>query len=234
MHDEAYDYYAANGRHYFDLSKATNIYSPTVMTFTLNSLDDLNSFIETIESLPQYQSGELMYYAAVSDVADVYSGLISFANSLGSIMYIFAVLVVIIAAMMAVLDAFYRRREIALLQSLGESASSVTLQLLFENLILMGVSNVVAIPLALIISKSVIPRLISYIPSIGNTAGQMPGVEYAKVPEIDISAITDSITVSTQQVLLSIVLIVIALAACAAAASLFAKRFSSRRLLNDR
>lgn len=234
MHDEAYNYYAANGRHYFDLSKATNIYSPTVMTFTLNSLDDLNSFIETIESLPQYQSGELMYYAAVSDVADVYSGLISFANSLGSIMYIFAVLVVIIAAMMAVLDAFYRRREIALLQSLGESASSVTLQLLFENLILMGVSNAVAIPLALIISKSVIPRLISYIPSIGNTAGQMPGVEYAKVPEIDISAITDSITVSTQQVLLSIVLIVIALAACAAAASLFAKRFSSRRLLNDR
>lgn len=234
MHDEAYDYYAANGRHYFDLVKATNTYSPTAMTFTLNSVDDLNSFIETIEALPQYQSGELMYYAAVSDVAEVYSGLMSVADSFSSIMYVFAALVVVIATMMAVLDAFYRRREIALLQSLGESASSVTLQFVLENFIIMAISNAVAIPLALAFSRSAAPRLISYIPSAGNAAGQLPGAQYAKVPEIDTAAIVDSISVSAQQVWLSIALIVIALAACAVAASLFAKRFSSRRFLNDR
>ena len=234
MHDEAYDYYAANGRRYFELSKAANIYSPTAMTFTLNSVDDLNAFIETIESLPQYQSGELMYYAAVSDVAEVYSGLMSFADSFSSIMYVFAVLVVIIAAMMAVLDAFYRRREIALLQSLGESPSSVTLQFVVENFIIMAVSNAIAIPLALVFSRSAVPRLISSVPSIGKAAGQLPGAEYATVPEIDTSAIVDAIAVSTQQVLLSIALIAIALAACAVATSLFANRFSSRRFLNDR
>ena len=234
MQDEAYDYYAANGKHYFDLVKATNTYLPTAMTFTLNSVEDLNSFIETIEALPQYQSGELMYYAAVSDVAEVYSGLMSVADSFSSIMYVFAALVVVIAAMMAVLDAFYRRREIALLQSLGENASSVTLQFVLENLIIMAVSNAVAIPLALAFSRSAAPRLISYIPSAGNAAGQLPGAQYAKVPEIDTAAIVDSISVSAQQVWLSIALIVIALAACAVAASLFAKRFSSRRFLNDR
>ena len=234
MQDEAYDLYASNGRKYYDLCRAANICTPAEMLFSLDSTKDLNSFIEAVEALPQYQSGELMYYAAVSDVAEVYSGLESFAGSISSIMYLFVALVVIIAAMMAVLDAFYRRREIALLQSLGEGAPSVTLQLVLENFIIMLVSNAIAIPLALLLSRTVAPRLISYIPSMGGTASQLPGAQYAAIPEIDIASITESVSVSSQQILLSILLIVTALAACAIAASLFAKRFSSRRLLNER
>ena len=235
MLDEAYDFYTSNGRKYFDLCRAVNILQPTEMLFSLDSTEDLSGFIEAVEALPQYQSGELMYYAAVSDVAEVYSGLESFARSISSIIYIFAALVVIIAAMMAILDSFYRRREIALLQSLGESAPSVTTQLVLENLIIMVVSNTIAIPLALLLTRTAAPRLISYIPSsTGQAASQLPGAQYAEIPDIDIASITGSVSVSSQQILFSILLIVTALAACAIAASLFAKRFSSRRLLNER
>lgn len=234
MQDEAYDFYVSSGRKYYDLCRAVNICTPTEMLFSLDSKESLDSFIEAIEALPQYQSGKLMYYAAVSDVAEVYSGLVSFAGSINSIIYIFAALVVIIAAMMAVLDAFYRRKEIALLQSLGESAPSVTTQLVLENLIIMIISNAIAIPLALLLSRTVASRLISYIPSMGGMASQLPGAQYAAIPEIDIASITGSVSISTQQILLSILLIVTALAACAIASSLFAKRFSSRRLLNER
>ena len=231
MHNEAYEYYVSNGKHYFELVNPVHICSPTAMTFTLDSMDALNDFIEAIESLPQYRSGELMYYASVSDVAEVYAGLMSIAEGFSSILYVFAVLVVIIAAMIAVLDAFYRRREIALLQSLGESASSVTLQFVLENLSIMAVSNVVAVPLALAFSRSAVLRFISNIPA-GKNAGRLPGVEYVEALEIDTAAIIDSISVSAQQILLSIMLIVVALAACAAVVFLFAKRFNSRRLLN--
>ena len=234
MQDEAYDFYTSNGRKYYDLCRAVSIYTPSEMLFSLDSTENLNSFIEAVEALPQYKSGELMYYAAVSDVAETYSGLVSFAGSISSIMYVFAVLVVIIAAMMAVLDAFYRRREIALLQSLGEGAPSVVSQLVLENLIIMLVSNAIAIPLALFFSKAAAPRLLSYIPSMSASSSQLPGAQYAELPEIDLAAITGSVSVSAQQVLLSILVIFLALVACAAAATLFTKRFSSRRLLNER
>ena len=234
MQDEAYDFYTSNGRKYYDLCRAVSIYTPSEMLFSLDSTENLNSFIEAVEALPQYKSGELMYYAAVRDVAETYSGLVSFAGSISSIMYVFAVLVVIIAAMMAVLDAFYRRREIALLQSLGEGAPSVVSQLVLENLIIMLVGNAIAIPLALFFSKAAAPRLLSYIPSMSASSSQLPGAQYAELPEIDLAAITGSVSVSAQQVLLSILVIFLALVACAAAATLFTKRFSSRRLLNER
>lgn len=229
IRDAAWQYYQDNGRQYFRFSSLSRIYGPNVLMFQFDTISHMESFVERLEQTPEYKNGDYSYYAELGKVIGMISGFYSAAASFRSVVWVFAALALGMALMLTVLDAFYRRREIAVLQSMGEKPRRITLQLMLELLAVLLASAATALPLAVLAVRRAIPALLSRT----GQALEDGAAEAAQSGGLDAGLLGRAVQIGRAEWLGVGLLILAALVICCAAVAFFTRHFSVRKLLND-
>ena len=222
IRDAAWQYYQDNSRSFFDFPSLSYLTEPSVLLFKLDTLAHLDAFSDAVEALPGYQAGKISYFAEVGKVIDMLSGFYGVTASFRSLIWVFAGLALAMAVLVTVLDAFYRRREIAILQSMGELPRRITLQFVLELLIVLILSAAAALPLAMVGVRAAIPKLVA----------QAAAKASADADVLNAGELRAAVTVSGDAMLGTGLLILAALLVCWLTVYLLTKHFSVRKLLN--
>ena len=200
------------------------------MVFQFDRLDSLESFIRRLEETPEYGDGSLQYFANVDDTVNMLSEFYGVAESFRSVSAVFGLLAAAFAVTLAVLDAFYRRRELAILQSIGESGWRLTLQFSLETLFLLAVGWAVAIPAALRVVRAAIPGLLRQTEPAENPFASLS--ENIEMVTLDTSRVCERLSYSMQDLIFFALFTLVTVLFCAAVVHVCTKRFHVRTLLN--
>ena len=223
IRDAAYQYYQDNHRRFFDYKCLSYVTEPSVLMFKLDSLEHLEAFTDAVDALPGYQEGKISYYAEVGKVIEMLSGFYGVTASFRSLIWVFAGLALAMAVLVTVLDAFYRRREIAILQSMGEKPRRITLQFVLELLIVLALSAAAAMPLAVAGVRAAIPGLL---------ARAAEKAEAAEPSILNTDTLRAAVSVTGNELIGVGLLILAAMFVCGVTVYLLTKHFSVRKLLN--
>ena len=206
------------------------------LIFQFDSLEHINAFIEDLKTLPEYQANEFQYYANIDQTLHMLAGFYGMAGGVRSMLSIFGVIAVAFSILLAMLDVFYRRREIAILQSMGESPGKIITQFTLESLLMLVVSAALAAPVALRLMKGAVPALFAEegadsVLSASSTFSSI-STEIAE-KTIDQTALISGLNyVSSDYIRIALLLLLMA-ACCTAAVWVCTKKFNARNLLND-
>ena len=200
------------------------------MVFQFDRLDSLEAFIRRLEKTPEYGAGSLQYFANVDDTVNMLSEFYGVAESFRSVSAIFGLLAAAFAVTLAVLDAFYRRRELAILQSIGESGGRLTLQFSLETLLLLAVSWAAAIPAALRAVRAAIPGLLRQTAPAENPFASLSA--NIETVTLDAGRVCQHLSYSTQDLIFFALFTLVTVLFCAAAVHVCTRRFHVRTLLN--
>ncbi|MBQ2597974.1 MAG: FtsX-like permease family protein, partial [Oscillospiraceae bacterium] len=129
------------------------------------------------------------------------------------------------------LDAFYRRRELAILQSLGETGGRLTLQFSIETLILLVVSWIAAIPAAFYAVRAAIPGMLTQTAASENPFASLGG--NIQMVSLDALTIQTHLRYSGGDLAFFGLFTLLTVAFCALAVWICTKRFHVRTLLNN-
>ncbi len=200
------------------------------MVFQFDRLDSLEAFIRRLENTPEYGAGSLQYFANVDDTVNMLSEFYGVAESFRSVSAIFGLLAAAFAVTLAVLDAFYRRRELAILQSIGESGGRLTLQFSLETLLLLILGWAAAIPAALRAVRAAIPGLLRQTAPAENPFATLS--ENIEMVTLDADRVCERLSYSRQDIIFFALFTLVTVLFCAAAVHICTRRFHVRTLLN--
>ncbi len=200
------------------------------MVFQFDRLDSLEAFIRRLENTPEYGAGSLQYFANVDDTVNMLSEFYGVAESFRSVSAIFGLLAAAFAVTLAVLDAFYRRRELAILQSIGESGGRLTLQFSLETLLLLILGWAAAIPAALRAVRAAIPGLLRQTAPAENPFATLS--ENIEMVTLDADRVCERLSYSRQDIIFFALFTLMTVLFCAAAVHICTRRFHVRTLLN--
>lgn len=200
------------------------------MVFQFDRLDSLEAFIRRLENTPEYGAGSLQYFANVDDTVNMLSEFYGVAESFRSVSAIFGLLAAAFAVTLAVLDAFYRRRELAILQSIGESGGRLTLQFSLETLLLLILGWAAAIPAALRAVRAAIPGLLRQTAPAENPFATLS--ENIEMVTLDADRVCERLSYSRQDLIFFALFTLVTVLFCAAAVHICTRRFHVRTLLN--
>ena len=200
------------------------------MVFQFDRLDSLEAFIRRLENTPEYGAGSLQYFANVDDTVNMLSEFYGVAESFRSVSAIFGLLAAAFAVTLAVLDAFYRRRELAILQSIGESGGRLTLQFSLETLLLLILGWAAAIPAALRAVRAAIPGLLRQTAPAENPFATLS--ENIEMVTLDAGRVCERLSYSRQDIIFFALFTLVTVLFCAAAVHICTRRFHVRTLLN--
>jgi hypothetical protein len=200
------------------------------MVFQFDRLDSLEAFIRRLENTPEYGAGSLQYFANVDDTVNMLSEFYGVAESFRSVSAIFGLLAAAFAVTLAVLDAFYRRRELAILQSIGESGGRLTLQFSLETLLLLILGWAAAIPAALRAVRAAIPGLLRQNAPAENPFATLS--ENIEMVTLDADRVCERLSYSRQDLIFFALFTLVTVLFCAAAVHICTRRFHVRTLLN--
>ena len=200
------------------------------MVFQFDRLDSLEAFIRRLENTPEYGAGSLQYFANVDDTVNMLSEFYGVAESFRSVSAIFGLLAAAFAVTLAVLDAFYRRRELAILQSIGESGGRLTLQFSLETLLLLILGWAAAIPAALRAVRAAIPGLLRQTAPAENPFATLS--ENIEMVTLDAGRVCERLSYSRQDLIFFALFTLVTVLFCAAAVHICTRRFHVRTLLN--
>ncbi|MBQ1590377.1 MAG: hypothetical protein II106_06630 [Oscillospiraceae bacterium] len=200
------------------------------MVFQFDRLDSLEAFIRRLENTPEYGAGSLQYFANVDDTVNMLSEFYGVAESFRSVSAIFGLLAAAFAVTLAVLDAFYRRRELAILQSIGESGGRLTLQFSLETLLLLILGWAAAIPAALRAVRAAIPGLLRQTAPTENPFATLS--ENIEMVTLDADRVCERLSYSRQDLIFFALFTLVTVLFCAAAVHICTRRFHVRTLLN--
>ena len=222
------NFYGAKGS-YKDLTSQPLI-------FQFDSLERLNAFIENLRMLPEYKENDMQYFANIDQTLHMLSGFYGIADGISSMLSIFGIIAVAFSIITAVLDVFYRRREIAILQSMGESPGKIITQFTLESLLMLGVSAALAAPASLRLMKGVVPSLFSEglaetAASANNSFAALSGV--IEETTLNSAALIEGLGFASSDVVRIVLLLLLMAACCTAAVWVCTKKFNARNLLND-
>lgn len=119
------------------------------VTFQMHDLSSAKKLISFLQSTDAYQEGDLGISSSITENAPVYTSIYSITSSFSLLSMIIAVITVIFAAISTLLIAIKNRKEMTLLQALGEKNNRIVMQSVMENGLQMILSMVIAIPLSL-------------------------------------------------------------------------------------
>ena len=200
------------------------------MVFQFDRLDALEAFIRRLEETPEYGAGSLQYFANVDDTVNMLSEFYGVAESFRSVSAVFGLLAAAFAVTLAVLDAFYRRRELAILQSIGESGGRLTLQFSLETLLLLAVGWAAAIPAALHVVRAAIPGLLRQTEPAENPFASLS--ENIEMVTLDASRVCERLSYNMQDLVFFALFTLVTVLFCAAVVHVCTRRFHVRTLLN--
>lgn len=200
------------------------------MVFQFDRLDALEAFIRRLEETQEYGDGSLQYFANVDDTVNMLSEFYGVAESLRSVSAVFGLLAAAFAVTLAVLDAFYRRRELAILQSLGESGGRLTLQFSLETLFLLAVGWAAAIPAALRVVRTAIPGLLRQTEPAENPFASLS--ENIEMVTLDANRVCEHLSYSMQDLIFFALFTLVTVLFCAVVVHVCTRRFHVRTLLN--
>ena len=206
------------------------------LIFQFDSLEHINAFIENLKLLPEYRTGEILYFANIDKTLHMLAGFYGMAGGVRSMLSIFGIIAVAFSIITAVLDVFYRRREIAILQSMGESPGKIITQFTLESLLMLAVSAAAAAPVALHLMKGAVPSLFSEglaetAASANNSFAALSGV--IEETTIDSAALIEGLGFASSDFIRIVLLLLLMAACCTAAVWICTKKFNARNLLND-
>ena len=200
------------------------------MVFQFDRLDTLEAFIRRLEETPEYGAGSLQYFANVDDTVNMLSEFYGVAESFRSVSAVFGLLAAAFAVTLTVLDAFYRRRELAILQSLGESGGRLTMQFSLETLLLLAIGWAAAIPAAIRVVRAAIPGLLRQTEPSENPFASLS--ENIEMVTLDASRVCECLSYSMQDLIFFALFTLVTVLFCAAVVHACTKRFHVRTLLN--
>ena len=201
------------------------------MVFQFDRLDSLESFIRRLEETPEYGAGSLQYFANVDDTVNMLSEFYGVAESFRSVSAIFGMLAAAFAVTLAVLDAFYRRRELAILQSIGESGGRLTLQFSLETLLLLAAGWAAATPAALRAVRAALPGLLRQTAPAENPFASLS--ENIEMVTLDAGRVLARLSYSRQDFIFFALFTLVTVLFCAVAVHVCTRRFHVRTLLNQ-
>jgi hypothetical protein len=216
-------------QHYLDGEQFKQV-GANAMVFQFDRLDSLEAFIRRLENTPEYGAGSLQYFANVDDTVNMLSEFYGVAESFRSVSAIFGLLAAAFAVTLAVLDAFYRRRELAILQSIGESGGRLTLQFSLETLLLLILGWAAAIPAALRAVRAAIPGLLRQTAPTENPFATLS--ENIEMVTLDADRVCERLSYSRQDLIFFALFTLVTVLFCAAAVHICTRRFHVRTLLN--
>ncbi len=114
----------------------------------VKTLDDLNTLIDYIESMPEFQEGKIFYSAATDRYANLLSNMTALSDSFRYIAVICLFLTIMITFVLSCLDAIYRQKELSILKSMGESSRNILFQSGLETFIAIILSLGISLPLS--------------------------------------------------------------------------------------
>lgn len=123
------------------------------MEFNFQDIDSLNQFVKDIESSESFKEGRINYLSMADAYGTILSNIYTMTDSFRMIAAAMLVLTITYSLMLVGLNAVYRRKEIAVLQSMGEKKSRINLQFFIEQMISLMISCAVSLPLSLFIAK---------------------------------------------------------------------------------
>lgn len=123
------------------------------MEFNFKDLEAVNEFVKTIEASSYYQDGNISYLSMADAYGSILSNIYTMTDSFRMIAAVMLVLTLSYSLLLICLNCVYRRKEIAILQSMGEKRHRINLQFFIEQNISLFIAAVISIPGALFITK---------------------------------------------------------------------------------
>lgn len=127
----------------------TNLFKMSPALFKIKDIEGLRSFVKELEPYKNMFPEEYQYYSTIEANYPVISNVNSIYNSFNYISIICFMLGLISTSIMMMFEMSYRKKEMGILFSLGESIHKVLLQFILEMLIVIALS----LPCSLMIAK---------------------------------------------------------------------------------
>lgn len=161
---------------YDSVNQSTDV--PGIAFFEVNGMQQLNEIIEYIKTNDYGYN----YLANTDEYSEILSSSLAVANNIKGISIISFGICLLFCVVLTVLDIFYRKKEIGLLQSFGEEKKSILQQLLVEE----GLFYIVASAAAYAISKLLSKLIVNYLLNSNNHDIFVVGGHQVQAPVIDI------------------------------------------------
>lgn len=213
------------------LTSQRNTLTPAV--FELDNLEHMKCFLDHLHTLPAWQEGRLSTDSSLDEYAPVLSNIYSVTSSFRMIALLVSLMIVLFAAVTGALECMYRRREMAVLQAMGESGMNISVQFAIEQGLQMAAGLCLALPAALFgvrkfagfLFDNSVKETSEAISQALSTSFSLQKIEWS---EADISTL---VNYSGSQLLLCLSVIVLCVLSVLLVSRAFAGHFQARSLL---
>lgn len=119
--------------------------------YQCNNLSQMEDFIRYVQNTEAYQNKEISVSSELSEMAPVLTSLYTTTSSFRIITGVIFIIAVIFAMVNTGLECIYRKKEMTLLQTMGERKRRITGQMLMEKIFILVLSLSVSMPLAMLL-----------------------------------------------------------------------------------
>jgi cell division protein FtsX len=153
MQEEAVAFHQKYDPAYLNESRVMSWATVNAMEFSFKNLASLNSFIKKVQESSDYQAGNISYVSKAGAYGSILSSIYTMTDSFRMIAMVMLVMTISYSLLLICLNCVYRRKEIVILQSMGEKRNRINLQFLMEQGISLFIAALISIPAALAIAK---------------------------------------------------------------------------------